>query len=85
MRIRYFGFLANARRQHQLAHIRRLLELPEDPEGPEQADDHSLLDGLTEEPARQCPACGKAAFRCYQLNLRPTLNQLLRMPSLVPS
>ena len=83
MRIRYYGFLANAHRSQQLSKIRKLLNVPE----PVNADQHDCEDSLDQEQDTafdQCPHCQQGPMRLIEAAARPTIPQILKLPLMVP-
>ena len=69
VRIRYYGFLANARRAENLARIRRLLHVPEttDTDAPDKVDWATLLETLTGQDPLRCPHCGQGRLATVQV------------------
>ena len=82
-RIRYYGFLANARRQQQLSKIRQLLNVPDQPSPDEQADS-DCLEKEQEPELDQCPHCQSGPMRVIEAAARPTVPQILKLPLMVP-
>jgi len=73
VRIRYYGFLANAGRVRLLARCRLALgQIHSQAHGKSQPDDamESFLD-LLPQPTRLCARCGKAPLRCVEVLARP--------------
>ncbi len=87
MRIRYYGFLANANRKQQLAKIRQLLDVSEprsdDPEGIQEDIDSQQHD--QEPAAERCPQCRQGLMTRIDAAPRPTVPQILKLPLLVPT
>ena len=81
MRIRYYGFLANARRQQQLSKVRQLLNVPD----PESTDPQADCLEQEQDPALdQCPHCQQGTMRLIATAFRPTIPQILELPLMVP-
>jgi hypothetical protein len=80
-RIRYYGFLANARRQQQLSKIRQLLNVPDPVSTDEQADS---LEKEQEPELDQCPHCQQGQMRLIETAPRPRVPQILELPLMVP-
>lgn len=73
VRIRYYGFLANANRAQLLARCRTALRQPRtlaQPQTGDAADRQPFLDLLPGRP-RLCPHCKNGLLRCVQLLERP--------------
>jgi hypothetical protein len=83
VRIRYYGFLANAQREEQLRRIRQLLNVPDPPSADEQADSDSLERELEPELDR-CPHCRQGPMRLIEIAARPTVLQILELPLMAP-
>jgi hypothetical protein len=84
VRIRYYGFLANAHRQEQLHKIRKLLDAPQPTMAVEQSEDdpHDPL----EHPQHQCcPHCNEGLMRALHIVPRPKLSEILELPLLAPT
>ena len=84
VRIRYYGFLANAHRQEQLRRIRQLLKVPHP------AIDHEATDDRQQDPAasddeRRCPHCQEGLMWSIDMAPRPRLSEILNLPLLVPT
>ena len=81
MRIRYYGFLANAQRKQQLKHIRQLLHVSET-----QAAEELPTDSLEQDPAfEQCPQCRQGVMRPVNQTPRPRVSEILKLPLLAPT
>ena len=84
MRIRYFGFLANAHREQQLHKIRELLNAPQpvstDDEHDEPSHDHAPPDDHS-----RCPHCKQGMMWPVDTAPRPRLSDILDLPLLVPT
>ncbi len=83
MRIRYYGFLANAHREQQLKKIRELLNVPQ-PESTDQHDGDNSLDQEQDPALDQCPHCQRGPMRLIEAAPRPTVPQILSLPLMVP-
>ena len=83
MRIRYYGFLANAQRGQQLSRIRQLLNVPSQESPDEQAASESLEEEQDPE-LEQCPHCQQGAMTLIAAAPRPTVPQILKLPLMVP-
>lgn len=80
MRIRYYGFLANAHREHKLARIREMLDAPQ----PDIMDEES--DSQEHDPVSdQCPHCKRGLMCPIEVIPRPSLSQILELPLMVPT
>ena len=84
VRIRYYGFLANAHRQQQLSKIRQLLSVPQ------AASDGNETDDEEQDPAsldhdRRCPHCQEGLMWPIDMAPRPRLPEILNLPLLVPT
>lgn len=80
MRIRHYGFLANASRTRNLELCRRLLPQPASPVEPIQdSPAHTRASETPETPARQCPECKRGTLQFVRelLPLRSTHQQKL--------
>lgn len=84
VRIRYYGFLANAHRQEQLQKIRELLGTPQPTMAAEQSDHapQDLLEPLQDQP---CPHCNEGLMRAVALAPRPRLSDILQLPLMAPT
>jgi len=84
VRIRYYGFLANAHRQEQLHKIRQLLGTPQPAIAAEQSDDapQDPLEPLQDQP---CPHCHEGLMRVVNLGPRPRLSEILQLPLMAPT
>ena len=74
VRIRYYGFLANAGRTRLLARCRLALGQPEEPPVSSESDPdtgHDILFGLLPHGLRLCPNCGRGPLRCVEVFARP--------------
>lgn len=82
VRIRYYGFLGNARRAKNIARIRTLLGVPETPgsDAPDKADWAALLEALTGKDPLRCPHCGQGRLVTVQV-LEPSCDAHARAPS----
>lgn len=83
MRIRYYGFFANAHRSQQLSKIRKLLNVPEPESTDEQADSDSLEQEQEAELDR-CPHCQQGPMTLIATAPRPTVPQILQLPLMEP-
>ena len=83
VRIRYYGFLANAQRQQQLKKIRQLLNVP-DPESRDQQADADLLEQEQDAEPAPCPHCQQGLMELIARVPRPTVPQILELPLMVP-
>ena len=84
VRIRYYGFLANAHRQEQLRKIRKLLDAPQPTIAVEQSEDDTQ-DPLKPPQDQRCPHCNEGLMRAIHIAPRPRLSEILKLPSLVPT
>jgi len=84
VRIRYYGFLANAHRQEQLRKIRNLLDAPQPTTAVEQSEDdpHAPLERPQD---RRCPHCNEGLMRAVDVARRPRLSEILKLPLLAPT
>ena len=82
VRIRYYGFLANAQRQ-QLTKIRQLLNVP-DSESSDQQADGDLLEQEQDLEPDPCPRCQQGQMQLIETVPRPTVPQILELPLMVP-
>ena len=80
VRIRYYGFLANARRQQQLSRIRQLLNAPDQ----ESTGEHDCLEQEQDPAPDQCPHCQQGPMTLIEIVPRPTIPQILKLPLMVP-
>ena len=83
MRIRYYGFLANAHRSQQLSKIRELLNVPE-PESTDGQADSDCLEQEQEPELEHCPHCQSGPMTLIAAAPRPTVPQILALPLMVP-
>lgn len=81
VRIRYFGFLANARRQEQLLKIRELLNAPQPVAAEEEA--HDTKDVTLQD--QRCPRCQQGLMQPIEVAARPKLCEILSLPWLAPT
>ena len=79
VRIRYYGFLANAHRQAQLSKIRDLLGAPQPAVSDEQPTDPSQ-DAIKTAPDECCPHCQEGLMRAVATTPRPRLAEILQLP-----
>ena len=84
VRIRYYGFLANAHRQQQLRRIRDLLDVPQPVITDEETDD-SEQDPASPDHDRRCPHCQEGLLWPIDMAPRPRLSEILNLPLLVPT
>ena len=84
VRIRYYGFLANKHRQHQLRRIRELLDAPPPLTSEMESDDDPPKDEATHEEQR-CPHCKVGMLWPIDITPRPRLSEVLDLPLLVPT
>jgi Putative transposase/Transposase zinc-binding domain len=84
VRIRYYGFLANARRKDQLHKIRSLLGAPQSTI-PAEESDAPPQDGVEPLPDQRCPHCQQGLMRTVEIVPRPRLSEILYLPLLVPT
>ena len=82
MRIRYYGFLANARRKKKLSKIRRLLQVPDPDISDEQA---GCTDEEQDSALEKCPHCKQGLLRIISEAPRLTVSQIRKLPLLVPT
>ena len=72
VRIRYYGFLANAGRAHLLACCREALGQPAPASEPEPENGaEAEFFGPLPQPPRLCPSCGDGMLRCIEVLGRP--------------
>ena len=83
VRIRYYGFLANAQREQQLTKIRQLLNVP-DPECTDEQADSDTLEQKQEAELDRCPHCQQGPMTLIAAAPRPTVPQILARPPRVP-
>ncbi len=83
VRIRYYGFLANAQRGPQLKKIRQLLNVP-DPESRDPQADADLLEQEQDIEPDPCPHCQQGMMELIERTPRPTVPQILELPLMVP-
>ena len=83
VRIRYYGFLANAQREQQLTKIRQLLNVP-DPESTDEQADSDTLEQKQEAELDRCPHCQQGPMTLIAAAPRPTVPQILALPLMVP-
>ena len=79
VRIRYYGFLANAHRQEQLRKIRQLLDAPQPTMAVEQSED-DLHNPLEPPQHQRCPHCNEGVMRPLDIAPRPRLSEILDLP-----
>jgi hypothetical protein len=84
VRIRYYGFLANAHRKDQLHKIRELLGAPQPAVSDEESSDPSQ-DSSEQAPDQRCPHCHEGLMRTVDMAPRPRLSEILTFPLLVPT
>lgn len=82
VRIRYYGFLANAHRDEQLRKIRSLLGAPQ-PALPD--DGAGDLDDATATGDPRCPRCQAGFLRTVDVAPRPKLSEILQLPLMAPT
>jgi hypothetical protein len=82
MRIRYYGFLANAHREKKLDKIRKLLGATQPTPSSQQEEE-----GHDEDPCSQqrCPNCNCGTMRLIDFSPRPRICEILEAPLLVPT
>ena len=80
MRIRYYGFLANARRKQKLSQIRQMLGAAAQDTPGDQADCQEDQD-TAQNP---CPHCQGGQMKTIIEVPRPTVPQILQLPLLLP-
>lgn len=83
MRIRYYGFLANANRKKKLNLIRQLLGVPQQL-APDEGDCTDEIQDEQETALEQCPHCKLGKMRTISEVPRPTVPQIINLPLLVP-
>ena len=83
VRIRYYGFLANAHRQEQLSKIRKLLRVPQ-PATDEEADEEQQ-DPASPDHDQRCPHCKEGLMWPIDVSPRPRLSEILKLPLMVPT
>jgi len=81
VRIRYYGFLANAHRQQQLRRIRELLDAPQ-PEVPDEGADQEQSVLAADNP--RCPHCQQGLLWPIDIAPRPRLSEIMNFPLRVP-
>ena len=79
VRIRYYGFLANAHRQEQLGKIRQLLGAPQ-PEIPGEESDNPSQELVEHLSDPRCPHCNEGLMRTVDIAPRPRLSEILKLP-----
>ena len=84
VRIRYYGFLANAHRKDQLQKIRELLGSPQPAVSDDESSDPSQ-DASEQAPDQRCPHCHEGLMRIVDAAPRPRLSEILKCPLLVPT
>jgi hypothetical protein len=84
VRIRYYGFLANSRRQEQLGKIRGLLGAPQPATSDQQSSDPPQ-DSSEQAPDERCPHCNEGLLRTVDVAPRPRLSEILKLPLLAPT
>ena len=84
VRIRYYGFLANAHRKDQLQKIRSLLGAPQ-PAGSDEESSDPSQDASEQAPDQRCPHCQEGFLRAVDIVPRPRLSDILDLPLLVPT
>jgi hypothetical protein len=82
VRIRYYGFLANAHRAEQLRKIRELLAAPQPAVTGEGTGDQ---DAAGPAPDQRCPHCQEGLLRTIDVTPRPRLSQILQLPLMAPT
>lgn len=81
MRIRYYGFLANAHREKKLDKIRKLLGASQ----PAPTTEEQPQDCQNDDPCSQrCPNCNCGTMWPIDVSPRPRLSEILKAPLLVP-
>lgn len=81
VRIRYYGFLANAHRERQLNKIRKLLPAPP-PTPSSQPQDDCQQD---HPHAPRCPNCNCGTMWPVDIGPRPRISEILNLPLLAPT
>ena len=84
VRIRYYGFLANAHREEQLQRIRQLLGAPQ-PAVPDEPSSDLSQDPIEPAPDQRCPHCREGLMRAVDIAPRPRLSEILKLPLLAPT
>ena len=84
MRIRYYGFLANAHRKEQLRKIRELLDVPQPAIDAEESDEPQE-DPASPDHDQRCPHCQQGLLWPIDIAPRPRLSEILHLPLLVPT
>jgi len=84
VRIRYYGFLANAHRDEQLRKIRSLLGAPQ-PALPAEGSEDLPQAPLEPLPDQRCPRCQTGFLRIVDAAPRPRLSEILQLPLMAPT
>ena len=84
VRIRYYGFLANAHRQEQLRRIRELLDAPQ-PAIDDEEPDERQSDPASSDHGQRCPHCKEGLMWPIDQSPRPRLSEILNLPLMVPT
>jgi hypothetical protein len=84
VRIRYYGFLANAHRKEQLRKIRELLNAPQPAITGEETDDEQQ-DPAGSAHDQRCPHCKEGWMWPIDMGPRPRLSEILDLPLMVPT
>jgi len=84
VRIRYFGFLANAHRQEQLRKIRELLGAPQPVIMGEETDGEQQ-DSASSAHDPRCPHCKEGFMWPIDTAPRPRLSEILDLPLMAPT
>ena len=84
VRIRYFGFLANAHRKEKLRKIRELLDAPQ-PTSPEKESDDEQQDLAATLQDQRCPHCNVGMMWPLDMAPRPRLSEILQLPLMAPT
>ncbi len=84
VRIRYYGFLANAHRQEQLRKIRAWLNAAP-PKSSEKESDDEQQDPAAILQEQRCPHCKVGLMWPIETAPRPKLSEILDLPLLAPT
>jgi hypothetical protein len=84
VRIRYYGFLANAHRKEQLQKIRELLGAPQPAVVDDESSDPSQ-DPVEHLHDQRCPHCSEGFLRAVDVAPRPRLSEILQLPLMAPT
>ena len=82
VRIRYYGFLANAHRKAHLQKIRQMLAAPQPAIPDEATGDHDAASPALDP---RCPHCQEGFLRAVDVAPRPRLSDILRLPLMAPT